>query len=83
VSVCAWLPFTGLLLKRQTAVMRVIAWLKSFAVRLVRGGESQIGMASHGKEVIHEEEWSKLPEEERALWEATDDPMPLYQRKPW
>jgi hypothetical protein len=63
--------------------MRVIAWLKSFAVDLFRGGESQIAMELQGEEVIHEEEWSKLPEEERAKWEAVDEPMPLYRRKPW
>jgi hypothetical protein len=62
--------------------MRVIAWLKNF-LHALRGGSSQIAMELHGEEVIHEEEWSELPEEERAKWEPVDQPMPLYRRKPW
>jgi hypothetical protein len=63
--------------------MGVIARLRSFAVHLSRGGESRIAMESKGEEVIHEEEWSALPPEERAKWEATDESTILYRRKPW
>lgn len=61
----------------------MIAWLKSFLTHLFRGGEDQIAMELGGEEVIHEEEWSTLPEEERAKWEPVDEPMQLYRRKPW
>jgi hypothetical protein len=63
--------------------MGVIAWLKSFAVHLFRGGENQIAVEIGGEEAIHEEDWRKLPEEERAKWEPVVEPMPLYRRKPW
>jgi hypothetical protein len=63
--------------------MGVLAWLKSFAVHLFRGGENQIAVEIGGEEAIHEEDWSKLSEEERAKWEPTDDPLPFYRRKPW
>jgi hypothetical protein len=48
-------------------------------------GEDQIAieLELQGEEVIHEDEWRKLPEKERAKWEATDNPMSLYRRKPW
>ena len=39
----------------------VIARLRNFAVHLFRGGESQIAMEYKGEEVIHDEEWTKLP----------------------
>jgi hypothetical protein len=54
-------------------VRGLIARLRSFAVHLFRGGE----------EVIHEEEWSKLPPEEHAKWEPTDESTILWRRKPW
>jgi len=63
--------------------MGVIARLRSFAVHLFRGGESLIAMESRGEEVIHEEQWSALPPEERAKWEPADESTILYRRKPW
>jgi len=36
-----------------------------------------------GEEVIHEEEWSKLPEGERAMWEPADESTVLWRRKAW
>jgi hypothetical protein len=64
-------------------VRGLIARLRSFAVHLFRGGEDQIAMELGGEEVIHEEEWSKLPPEERAKWEPTDESTILRRRKPW
>jgi hypothetical protein len=63
--------------------MGVIARLRSFAVHLLRGGESLIAMESKGEEVIHEQEWSALPPEERAKWEPMDESTVLWRRKPW
>jgi hypothetical protein len=63
-------------------VRGLLAWLRSFVVHLFRGGESLIAMESKGEEVIHEEEWSKLPPEERAKWEPADGSTVLYRRKP-
>ena len=63
--------------------MGAIAWLRSFAVHLFRGGESLLAMESKGEEVIHEEEWSALPPEERAKRERADESPLLYRRKPW
>jgi hypothetical protein len=63
-------PRSGPLL--LAAAMGVIARLRSFAVHLFRGGESLIAMESKGEEVIHEEQWSALPPEERAKWEPAD-----------
>jgi hypothetical protein len=40
-------------------------------------------MELRGEEVIHEEEWSKLPRDERAKWEPTDGSTVLWRRKPW
>jgi hypothetical protein len=62
--------------------VRLLAWLRSFAVHLFRGGESQIAVASKGQKVIHQEEWSKLPEEERAKWEPVEESTVLWRRKP-
>ena len=63
--------------------VRLLAWLRSFAVHLFRGGESLIAFGSHGEELMHEEDWSALPEEERAKWEPADGSTVLYRRKPW
>jgi hypothetical protein len=40
-------------------------------------------MEYRGEEVIHEEQWSKLPKDERAKWEPADGSTVLYRRKPW
>jgi hypothetical protein len=63
--------------------MGAIAWLRSFAVHLLRGGENLIAVESKGEEVIHDEEWSALPPEERAKWEPADESTVLWRRKPW
>jgi hypothetical protein len=62
--------------------MGLITWLRSFLRHSVRGGESLIAMESKGEEVIHKEEWSALPPEEREKWEPTDESTILWRRKP-
>jgi hypothetical protein len=54
--------------------------IKSFLHHTFLGGEDLIAMGSMGKELMHEEQWSKLPQEERDKWEATDESV-LYRRK--
>ena len=61
--------------------MRLLAWLNGFVTRLFLGGENQIAIEYRGEEAIHEEEWSRLPEEERGRWEAVDEYPELYRRK--
>jgi hypothetical protein len=60
-------------------IRRAWAWLR----HILGGGESLIAMESKGEEVIHEEEWSALPPEERAKWERADESTVLWRRKPW
>jgi hypothetical protein len=62
--------------------MGVFAWIKNI-LRHRLGGESLIAMEYKGEEVIHEEDWSALPPEERAKWEPADGSTVLYRRKPW
>jgi hypothetical protein len=64
-------------------VRELLARIRSYLRHRVLGGESLIAMEYKGEEVIHEEEWSKLPKDERAKWEPADESMPLYRRKPW
>jgi hypothetical protein len=56
---------------------RLVVWLED------RFGSNQIAIELEGEEAIPEEEWRKLPADERARWEPADSPMPLYRRKPW
>jgi hypothetical protein len=81
MRVIAWL--TSFTMPRTFSLGAFRTWASSLWTDLFRGGESQIAMELGGEEVIHEEEWSELPEEERARWEPVDEPMPLYRRKPW
>jgi hypothetical protein len=59
--------------------------VKSFLRHTFLGGESLIAMGSMGRELIHEEQWLELPEEERGKWEAVDlyhdESAILYRRK--
>jgi hypothetical protein len=64
-------------------VRGLLAWLRSFAVHLFRGGESQIAVSIRGKEAIFVDDWRKLPEEERDEWEPADDEAVWYTRKSW
>jgi len=59
----------------------VFAQIKNFLWHLFGGGESLIAFGSHGEELLHEEDWSALPREERAKWEAPGDQRVLYRRR--
>jgi hypothetical protein len=61
----------------------LLARIGSYLRHRVLGGESLIAMEYRGEEVIHEEQWSKLPKDERAKWEPADGSTVLYRRKPW
>jgi hypothetical protein len=58
----------------------VFAWIKNILHHRL-GGESLIAFGSHGEELIHEEDWSALPPEERDKWKATDEEAVLYRRR--
>ena len=69
--------------RRATATLPGVirrAWAR---LRFFFRGESLIAMESKGEEVIHDEEWSALPPEERAKWEPADESTVLWRRKPW
>jgi hypothetical protein len=63
-------------------VRGLLAWLRSFAVHLFAGGESQIAVSIRGKEAIFVDDWLALPEAERDEWEPADDEAVWYTRKP-
>ena len=64
-------------------VRGLLAWLRSFAVHLFRGGEDQIAVSIRGKEAIFVDDWLALPEAARDEWEPADDEAVYYIRKPW
>jgi hypothetical protein len=59
-------------------ITRLRAWLRSHWY-----GSDQIAVSSEGREVIGEEDWAKLPEDERLKWEPVDESGVAYWRKPW
>jgi hypothetical protein len=58
-------------------LLRFLDWLRS------RWSSNQMAVSIEGREVIGEEDWAKLPEDEREQWEPVDESGVAYWRKPW